>query len=822
MNRLKLVALAAVASLSARAEMRELSFMTAMPVEAAPVVDGRLDDVAWKQGIANCNYYKYLDAMGARFTNLQTRCTIVFDDRGLYTGVVNYDPNVSKIRRTVVRDNDSEIWHDDSAELYFDPAANGVGFYKFVVNANGRNDSCWRMDAANIHDEWRFPGVASAAQVFDDRWELELFVPWEAFGLKGRPDAGSFWTFNHSRFTWLKWGLLSSSAPCAGGTQPQRFGTLYFSDGNAPSPEHILAMLRRRQQPDWGIQIGEKTYLHTLEGTREIACSISELIAQKAAEEKSFDAQCATNIAKVLSTAEAVPPLALPLAGTYDLNPPKEYDGYSGWYRHNADPKMAAEHLEWAKRTAERPRVLFLTQLGGSMRDMVELAARFDMEADIMPAVFNLTGIWEDCVKGGTPLDKCRQIETLLAKNPDVVCITSGGLWAGLPAKYRLEILRRVRDEGLGLVVTEWQMRNFFADRKLKLGRDDRLREYLAATTPGAELNNVAHGETKSGVTPSERDVICFKLGKGKIVHAEIFVQRWETDKPEWILRWAADFESRYAVMFNMLRGAQARDRCVTFGFQKHGEDRTVTAGELNFLAFTANVRGSGLFSRAELRLRLRDQWNNVVRDEVRPLAEGNNALTYGLAGLAGGVYTLDLVASVGGKVDSVALRPLTCVPPIGAVTIGAGQTNVVTRPLGVNATFERAMPEPGVAVWTMRTLPYGETAFVTTNGLNRGARGVPGPTLGKTRFPSKAGALELVLLTANGVRIADAKRVYFFPDWDFEPYTMIMWDNLGCGGEILTPLLAKTTIDAFGYDNHLGESGFRSALFNSRATTIP
>ena len=69
---------------------------------------------------------------------------------------------------------------------------------------------------------------------------------------------------------------------------------------------------------------------------------------------------------------------------------------------------------------------------------------RRHIDADIMPSAFGLTGIWEDCVKGGTPLDKCRQFESLLARNPDVICVT-GGQWKDIPAKYKLEILRRVQ-----------------------------------------------------------------------------------------------------------------------------------------------------------------------------------------------------------------------------------------------------------------------------------------------------------------------------------------------------------------------------------------
>ena len=182
-----------------RAELRELSFMTAMPAKSPLVIDGALSEDAWRSGVANKNYYKYIDPKGTRHTDFDTRCTILFDEKGLYTGVVNYQSDTAALRRQSVRNNDTDMWLDDCAELYYDPVANGVSYYKFVVNANGKNDSSWRMDAANYHKDWRAKGVVSAAKVFDDRWELEIFIPWEAFGVKSTPDAGSFWLFNHSR-----------------------------------------------------------------------------------------------------------------------------------------------------------------------------------------------------------------------------------------------------------------------------------------------------------------------------------------------------------------------------------------------------------------------------------------------------------------------------------------------------------------------------------------------------------------------------------------------------------------------------------------------
>ena len=41
-------------------DLRELSFMTAMPARPPPVIDGRLADPCWQSAVPNRNYYEFL------------------------------------------------------------------------------------------------------------------------------------------------------------------------------------------------------------------------------------------------------------------------------------------------------------------------------------------------------------------------------------------------------------------------------------------------------------------------------------------------------------------------------------------------------------------------------------------------------------------------------------------------------------------------------------------------------------------------------------------------------------------------------------------
>ena len=207
---------AAAVAIEAHA-LREISFMTAMPARTAPVVDGAVDDACWKDGVANTTYYEFNKVNPKKYP-YPTSCTVLYDAKGVYVGVVNFDPSVKTLKRNVVKHNDVQTWTDDSAEIYFDLKANGEAYYKYVVNAVGKCDTAWRMDAANYHSSWLSPGRQVAAKIFADRWEFELFIPWEDFHGASMPRPGTVWTFDHNRFRFAG-GMpeLSSSSPGAAG-----------------------------------------------------------------------------------------------------------------------------------------------------------------------------------------------------------------------------------------------------------------------------------------------------------------------------------------------------------------------------------------------------------------------------------------------------------------------------------------------------------------------------------------------------------------------------------------------------------------------------
>lgn len=515
-------ALAALTAATVSAEIREVACMYAAPVSAPPLIDGALDDAAWKNAIANTNYYRYWTDDPEPMPEQGTVSMVVYDEKGIYVGVRNPEHLMSKLRTNIRNDNDINIWTDDCAEIHFDPAAKAEGYYKFTVNALGRLATSWRMDVGNFHDDWLSPGARAAGKIYKDRWELELFVPWRDIKVAARPQAGTVWLFSHNRFRFTGGGRHTTTSP--GGTYQKidYFTYLFFTDGTPPAAGQVLDEVVRRAKPLWGMKLAGRNYFCDEKGLRTCADDVPTLRRKDAAAKKAREEKAKTDLARLLSGEGAVRPMTLALAGTYDFRRPAEYDGFNGFYRHNPDVAACiAERHPWKTDGAFRPKTLFMTRFCHQLRDAVETAARFPLVADYFPGNFGAGGPYEIGVSLGDALSKARQFESLLARNPDVVVVDDFHC-ASIPLAYRVELLRRVRDEGMGIVLL----------------------------THGHYFNDVfAKARKIDPVKAGER--VC-RFGKGILIAASPLARCGA-----WTPNWRSLYERRQVYVWNLIRRAR-------------------------------------------------------------------------------------------------------------------------------------------------------------------------------------------------------------------------------------------------------------------------
>ena len=813
----------AAAVATAATDLRELTFHVATPAETAPVIDGALDDACWAQAPAHTAYYQYY-VNNPPATNGFADCRLVYDAKGIYLGVRNPEPLMAKVKPKHIKNFDGGLWYDESAEIYFDPAAAGTGWYKFIVNSLGKHDTAFQLDPSNVDENWVAKGIQSAAKTFDDRWEFELFVPWTTFDNHPPAKPGEMWTFLHARFRWLEhpWkDFFATASGAIGGYSPNLFGYLYFSDGKPVSPERILAILEERVHCRWAVQIGEKTYMHDERGLKEMSEKISDYLARREREEKELNDLCRTNLVRLATEPDfAAPPLAMPLAGTYDLEPPKEYDGHNGWYRHNpVRHAYVTPHLEWAPKLFGRPAPRLYGLSGGvgtAIRELVEFDERYEFtEPRFQAGVHGAGGHFETAVTHGTEFDKQAQTETQLAKNPEVICIVRDD-FRKYPPRYLYEILRRVRDEGVGLVLLPQGDVDHALPKDVKPVRDEALEREFALRAPGRSLPGFAKvpaHQLADGRLPSQRELRMGRFGKGRIAV-------WAFPPPaKWSLAWKGMFEARTVMAFNLIRWAQGVEPAARIDYGAATETLKFSATSAEF-PFTVDTGDSDV---NEVRYRVRDEVNRVVYDKVAPLASGVNRVAADISALAPGGYYLDVMPRKNGwfedGYDFPSFRYFTKEPQLAALTI-AGTNEVVFVQEGVSPNFQiewkTPYPDALEMKWSLRDLPYNQVRAQGAVAVKPGALKAAIGTKELKEFPTRAGVVRVDLADSRGRSVGAAEKIIYFPNHRYPDYTMIMWASPESGN--MAELFMPQMVDYLGYDSFVEGGPREAAHFNSWA----
>ena len=100
-----------------------------------PVVDGRLDDAAWKTPPLDLpEWVTYNPVRGQKLAQ-KTEVRITYDDSGLYFAFHCLDPEPAKVRATLSRHD--QLFNDDWVGLSLDAIGNGQQSYDLFVNPLG-------------------------------------------------------------------------------------------------------------------------------------------------------------------------------------------------------------------------------------------------------------------------------------------------------------------------------------------------------------------------------------------------------------------------------------------------------------------------------------------------------------------------------------------------------------------------------------------------------------------------------------------------------------------------------------------------------------
>jgi hypothetical protein len=321
---------AVVSATISAAPVRQLSFYEANYTKTRPTIDGKLDDACYKQAKVYKSYYVYFKP-NPEPGKLKTEFRMLYDNTGVYLGIVNYEKNLEKVRKKYTVRDAPALWTDDCAEIYFDPYCDGVGFTKFVVSAGGVTGDSRRIDAAVSLPDWNGSAWNAAVSFRKDAWVIEAFFPWQDLG--GRAASGSLWKFCHVRYAWSTGKFIGvSSSPGGCYNRPEDFGYIYFAGEKPVGPKQIGELLAKKATPPWCLAQGDSLLM----------CEPGKKIQQEklATLLKSSAAECR----KLIETISKLDPDALKSVKTDIL---AKQDISFACYSRLADLKSQLSELRW-------------------------------------------------------------------------------------------------------------------------------------------------------------------------------------------------------------------------------------------------------------------------------------------------------------------------------------------------------------------------------------------------------------------------------------------------------------------------------------------
>ena len=198
--------------------------ITIPQITVPPIIDGILNDAVWR-AVAPVEWGN-INTGGEVDKDQFSRSWAAYDDKFIYVAFENLEPDTASLT-TDQKIRDIDVWKDDAGELFIEP--NNVGeepYFQIVINAENLTYDDENGGAKRVWD----PHMESATQVYNDRWVLEVKIPFEDLGADKTPN-GEIWGWNFNRHImtnasiWTGWATTGPSFHT-----PQRFGDLTFGN----------------------------------------------------------------------------------------------------------------------------------------------------------------------------------------------------------------------------------------------------------------------------------------------------------------------------------------------------------------------------------------------------------------------------------------------------------------------------------------------------------------------------------------------------------------------------------------------------------------
>ena len=203
-----------------RDERPEGKMLSCGIVQAAPLVDGALDDACWKAAGRVRDFEVHTQVRGS---SVETTVLACADSEALYFGFRCTEPNTTDLKANATK-RDGRLWEDDSVELFLDTNGDLHTYYQIIVNSRGAFFDQDKGAPGLAGAKWDGP-VTAAACVLPDRWTAEVKL--EFTGLRLAEAEGRVWGANFARSSFRGGRSLYVWSPVKKNFgEPQHFGRI--------------------------------------------------------------------------------------------------------------------------------------------------------------------------------------------------------------------------------------------------------------------------------------------------------------------------------------------------------------------------------------------------------------------------------------------------------------------------------------------------------------------------------------------------------------------------------------------------------------------
>ena len=169
--------------MSAISHSRAAAQTTAVRIDRQPVIDGRIEE-SWIPGRL-FDAFVQIEPDIDRHATLRTEVSFLYDRGTVFLAARMTQPK-DTMRSSRSRRDSAVAANGDYVAFFLDPAASGNAAYFFLVNpSNAIQDGI--LDASGARTTQWDGRFASAVQVDEEGWSVEIAVPLDALDFQSRP-----------------------------------------------------------------------------------------------------------------------------------------------------------------------------------------------------------------------------------------------------------------------------------------------------------------------------------------------------------------------------------------------------------------------------------------------------------------------------------------------------------------------------------------------------------------------------------------------------------------------------------------------------------